>query len=84
METIIKKSLDHPDDVKTFEKLEARIVAVEDIKFKLVTAQPGWQWSISRAICTLEWTTVPKLILVPATLVPSRQATTAGPLETNP
>jgi len=43
METIIKKSLDHPDDVKTFEKLEARIVAVEDIKFKLVTAQPGWQ-----------------------------------------
>ena len=45
MENIVKKSLNQPEDTKVFEKLEARIVAIGDIKFKLVTASPGWQWS---------------------------------------
>lgn len=45
MATLVKRSLNQPDETKNFEKLKVEIVAIEDIKFKRVTAQPGWQWS---------------------------------------
>lgn len=45
MATIIKKSLDHPDQTKTPEKVKTEIVTVDGMKVQRVTAQPGWRWS---------------------------------------
>lgn len=46
MKTVVKKSLNQPDETQTpGKKMKAEIVAVDGIKIKRVTAEPGWQWS---------------------------------------
>jgi quercetin dioxygenase-like cupin family protein len=45
MTTIAKKSLNHPEQTQTPEKLLVEIVTLDGLKFQRFTAQPGWQWS---------------------------------------
>ena len=45
MATIVKKSFNQPDDIKTPEKVKMEIVTVDGVKMHRVTAEPGWQWS---------------------------------------
>jgi quercetin dioxygenase-like cupin family protein len=45
MATIVKKSLNQPDEVKTPEKVKIEIVTIDGLKVQRVTAEPGWQWS---------------------------------------
>jgi quercetin dioxygenase-like cupin family protein len=45
MATIIKKSLDEPEETKNFPKMKAQIVSVNGFTVKRITAEPGWQWS---------------------------------------
>jgi mannose-6-phosphate isomerase-like protein (cupin superfamily) len=40
-----KRSLDSPDERRTFEKTRIDIVTLDGITFARVTAQPGWKWS---------------------------------------
>lgn len=45
MATIVKKSLNRPEETQTPEKLKVEIVTIDGIKIQRITAQPGWQWS---------------------------------------
>lgn len=45
MSTIVKKSLDQPEETKTPEKLKVEIVTINGIKIQCITAQSGWRWS---------------------------------------
>lgn len=45
MATIVKKSLNEPDETQTPEKQTVQIVTVDGVKIKRITAAPGWQWS---------------------------------------
>ena len=45
MATIVKKSLNQPEETKTPEKLKVEIVTIDGIKIQRITAEPGWQWS---------------------------------------
>ncbi len=45
MAKIQKKSLNSPDETRTFPKGKVEIVTVEGITFGRVTLEPGWKWS---------------------------------------
>ena len=45
MATIVKKSLNQPEETQTPEKLMIEIVAIDGFSIQRVTAEPGWQWS---------------------------------------
>jgi len=45
MATIIKKSLNNPEETKTLEKIKVEIVTIDGLKIQRDTAAPGWQWS---------------------------------------
>jgi quercetin dioxygenase-like cupin family protein len=45
MKSIIKKSLNQPEETQTPEKFKAEIVSVDGAKIQRVTVEPGWQWS---------------------------------------
>jgi hypothetical protein len=47
METIMKKTLNKPDDVRRFPKGQVEVVTIGDITFGKGTFQPGWKWSES-------------------------------------
>ncbi len=44
-EGLQRKSLDSPDEERTFEQGKAQVVALGDTKFARITVQPGWRWS---------------------------------------
>ncbi|MGE4635074.1 MAG: cupin domain-containing protein [Arenicellales bacterium] len=45
MTTLMKKSFDDPDDVKTPEKTHAATVNFGTVAATKIVAQPGWKWS---------------------------------------
>ncbi|MEK7113162.1 MAG: cupin domain-containing protein [Patescibacteria group bacterium] len=45
MATIVKKSLNQPEETKTPEKVKVEIITINGIKIERVTAEPGWRWS---------------------------------------
>ncbi len=45
MATIVKKSLNRPDETLTPEKMRVEIVTIDGRRLQRVTAEPGWQWS---------------------------------------
>jgi quercetin dioxygenase-like cupin family protein len=45
MATIVKKSLNQPEETQTPEKLKVEIVTIDGFKIQRFTAEPGWQWS---------------------------------------
>ena len=45
MATIVKKSLNQPEETKTPEKVKVEIITFNGIKIERVTAEPGWRWS---------------------------------------
>ena len=45
MTTLIKKSFDDPDEVKTPEKTHAATVNFGTVAATKIVAQPGWKWS---------------------------------------
>lgn len=45
MSTVIKKSLNDPDETQTPEKLKDEIVTIDGHKFQRLTLAPGWRWS---------------------------------------
>jgi quercetin dioxygenase-like cupin family protein len=45
MATIVKKSLNQPEETQTPEKMKAEIVTIDGLKIQRITAEPGWQWS---------------------------------------
>jgi len=45
MNTILKKSLNKPEETKTPEKIKVEIVTIDGFKIQRDTAAPGWQWS---------------------------------------
>src|SRR6266498_2787870 len=45
MTTIVKKSLDKPEETQTPEKITVETVTIDGTKIQRVTADPGWQWS---------------------------------------
>ncbi len=44
-QTIEKKSLNRPDEVRTFEKGKVELATIGGITFGRATFQPGWRWS---------------------------------------
>lgn len=49
MTGIVKKSFSAPDEtMNPGEKLKVEVVAIGDLKFMKVTAEPGWQWSLHK------------------------------------
>ena len=49
MVNIIKKNFNSPDEtMNPGEKLKVEVVAIGDLKFMKVTAEPGWKWSIHK------------------------------------
>jgi hypothetical protein len=45
MATVVKKSLNQPDETQTLEKQKVEVVKVNGFEIKRITADPGWQWS---------------------------------------
>lgn len=45
MATIVKKSLNQPEETQTPEKQKVETVTIEGIKIQRITAEPGWRWS---------------------------------------
>jgi len=46
MATIEKKSLNQPEQTKTFGRMKVEIIAIGGLNFQRNTAQPGWRWSV--------------------------------------
>ena len=44
-EAMQKKSLDSPDETRTFDQGQAQVVSLGDFTVTRTTLQPGWQWS---------------------------------------
>jgi ethanolamine utilization protein EutQ (cupin superfamily) len=44
-ETMQKKSLARPDEIRSFDKGKVELVTVNDVTFGRATLQPGWKWS---------------------------------------
>ena len=42
---MLKKSLSHPDETRSFEKGRVELVTINDVTFGRGTLQPGWKWS---------------------------------------
>ena len=42
-----KKSINNPDETRTFPKGKLDLVSFEDVTFGLATFEPGWKWSES-------------------------------------
>ena len=47
MSKIQRKSLDSPDETRTFEKGTLDLVTLDGVTFGRGTVQPGWKWSAS-------------------------------------
>jgi hypothetical protein len=47
METIAKKNLEQPEEVRKFPNGKVELVTIGDITFGKGTFQPGWKWSES-------------------------------------
>jgi quercetin dioxygenase-like cupin family protein len=45
MATIVKKSLNQPEETQTPKKVKVEIVTIDGIKIQRITAEPGWHWS---------------------------------------
>lgn len=45
MSSLVKKSLNNPDETRPFSKGKLDIVTIEGITFSRLTCQPGWSWS---------------------------------------
>lgn len=45
MASIVKKSLNQPEEIQTPEKLKSEIVTVDGFKIQRITAEPGWRWT---------------------------------------
>ena len=45
MRNILKKSLNSPDETRTFDKGSVNLATVSSTTFGLVTLNPGWKWS---------------------------------------
>jgi ethanolamine utilization protein EutQ (cupin superfamily) len=46
MATIEKKSLNQPEQTKSFGKMKVEIITIGGLNFQRNTAQPGWRWSV--------------------------------------
>ena len=44
-ETMQKRNLSQPEEVRTFEKGRVELVKVQDTTFGRATLEPGWKWS---------------------------------------
>ena len=44
-QTLQTKSLDSPDETRSFEKGKIQIVNIDEVTAGRVTLEPGWQWS---------------------------------------
>ena len=42
-----KKSLDHPEDTRKFDKGQVELVTLGGVTFGRATFEPGWKWSTS-------------------------------------
>jgi hypothetical protein len=47
MASVTKKSFDTPDETRTPDKTEVRVVDLGGLKAARITFQPGWKWSES-------------------------------------
>jgi len=47
METIMKKNLDNPEEIRSFPKGHVEVVTIGDVTFGRGVFQPGWKWSES-------------------------------------
>ena len=47
MEKIFKKSIDTPDETRTFDKGKVELVTIGKVTFGRAVFQPGWKWSES-------------------------------------
>lgn len=45
MTTLVKKSFDHPDELKTPDKVHAATIKFNGASISKLTLQPGWKWS---------------------------------------
>lgn len=45
MEKLTARSLDAPDEVRTFDKGHLDVVAIDDLTFGRGVFEPGWKWS---------------------------------------
>jgi mannose-6-phosphate isomerase-like protein (cupin superfamily) len=45
MAGVMKKSFDSPDETRTPDKTEVRVVDLGGVKAARITFQPGWKWS---------------------------------------
>src|SRR3974377_1428316 len=44
-ERMLKKSLSHPDEARSFDKGKVELVTVNDVTFGRAFLRPGWKWS---------------------------------------
>ncbi len=47
IEQMQKKSLSHPDEIRSFDKGRLELVTLGDVTFGRATLEPGWKWSTS-------------------------------------
>ena len=45
MTTMVKKSFDVPEEIRSFDKSKIEVVHLGDVEAIRVTNQPGWRWS---------------------------------------
>lgn len=43
---VVKRPLDEPDELRSFEKVQLQFVRLGDITVARTVAQPGWRWSV--------------------------------------
>jgi quercetin dioxygenase-like cupin family protein len=43
--TMDKKSLNHPEQTRSLEKMKTEAITAARLTFERITAEPGWQWS---------------------------------------
>jgi len=65
MPTIEKKSLNQPEQTKTFGKMKVEVITIGGLNFQRNTAQPGWRWSVDvRPVAKTETCQVSHLLYV--------------------
>jgi quercetin dioxygenase-like cupin family protein len=47
MSSLTKKTLDNPDETRSFDRGKLELASIGGVTFSRVTFEPGWQWSLS-------------------------------------
>ena len=58
--TMQKKSLDFPDEVRSFDKGKLELASLGEVTFGRATLEPGWKWSESvKPLVNTDWCEAP-------------------------